>query len=96
MAFLNSQAIAFFRHAAELKPNWALAQYNLGVVFLKTNDRAAALAQYRMLKSMGENVGTAGSSATLAEKLYAGIYRGKLLVVVTVGVALRGHPSFPN
>jgi tetratricopeptide (TPR) repeat protein len=66
------QAIMFFRRAVELKPNWALAQYNLGVVFLQTNFRAAALVQYSMLKSM---------DAPLAEKLYAGIYRSKVLLV---------------
>jgi len=66
------QAIVFFQRAVELKPNWALPQYNLGVVFLQTNSRTAALVQYSMLKSM---------DAPLAEKLYAGIYRGRVLLV---------------
>ena len=88
----------FFRRAVELKPDWALPQYNLGVVFLQTKVRSAALAQYIVLKSMSENIAVggmvesvkatgsenvtaAGSATALAEKLYAGIYRGKLLVV---------------
>src|SRR5215470_6476265 len=65
------EAIACFRQAVELKPKWSLPQYNLGVLFLRENNRVGALNQYRTLATM---------SSSYAEKLYGGIYHGKVLM----------------
>jgi len=66
------QGISAFMLAIELKPKLALAHYNLGVAFLKMKNREAALEQQRLLSGVDDR---------LANKLFDGIYRGKVLHV---------------
>ena len=68
------EAAQSFARAITLDENYAVAHYNLGVVHLARRDRGLALAQYRVLVSLDHS---------LADSLFAGIYRGKILSVVS-------------
>ena len=49
-----------------------MAHYNLGVASLRANNRGAALNEYHLLLAL---------TPSLADKLYTGIYHGKVLVL---------------
>ena len=61
-----------------LKPEFATAFFNLGVVNLSLKDRDAALKQYAVLKTLDRN---------LADKLYGMIYQAKIFQVSEAGFA---------
>ena len=65
-------AISSFGRAIELKAKLTVARYNLGVAYLKMKNREAALEQQRLLRVV---------DVRLANKLYDGLYRGKVLHV---------------
>lgn len=44
------QAIASIKQTLHDKPDLAIARYDLGMLYLKTGDRGAAIQQYRRLK----------------------------------------------
>jgi tetratricopeptide (TPR) repeat protein len=64
------EAIDHLARAVELRPQFATAIFNLGLVRLATNDRGAALEQYGALKRLDEN---------LAGRLFAKIYQGRVV-----------------
>ena len=66
------EARAYLRQATALKPEFATAFFNLGVVNLSLQDKGAALEQYAVLKTLDR---------TLADKLYRMIYKAKILQV---------------
>jgi lipoprotein NlpI len=63
------------KQAIALKPELAIAHYNLGIVSLLAKNRLAALEQYKLLTTLAPQA---------ADKLYAGIYQGKLLSVAPI------------
>lgn len=69
------EAIESFRQAIGFKPELAIAHYNLGVVSVLAKNRVAALVQHELLKTL---------APPAADKLYAGIYQGKLLSVAPI------------
>jgi hypothetical protein len=62
-----------------LRPDFAAAFLNLGIVNLNLKDREAALKQYAVLKTLDRS---------LAEKLYVMIYRDRILQVSGGGPAV--------
>ena len=65
-------AANYLHLAIQIKENYALARYNLGLVSLRTNDRNAAYDQYVALKSLDRN---------LADELYTRMFANKILPV---------------
>ena len=45
-------SMASFREAIRIKPDYALAYYNLGVTYVNMRDRTRAMEQYRILQRM--------------------------------------------
>jgi len=41
-----------FNQAIRIKPDYAKAHYNLGIIYLVLNDRGSALEQYKILKTL--------------------------------------------
>lgn len=66
----HREASEALKRAIGLKPDFVVAQYNLGLVYLLANKRDSALEQFQMLKTLHSQT---------ADKLYAEIYRGKLV-----------------
>ncbi len=66
----NKEAIHYLKEAVRLKPAYAEAQYNLGILLLCAGQRDAALRQYQTLKTLHPN---------LAQNLYAVLYRDLIL-----------------
>jgi len=66
------EAAKLLTRATELKPELAVAVFNLGLVRLMLQDKPAALNQYAALKTLDRG---------LADKLYASIYRGRIVSV---------------
>lgn len=67
-----------------LKPEFAAAFFNLGVVNLSLKDKDAALNQYAVLKTLDRN---------LADRLYAMIFQEKILEVSGAGFAATLGPG---
>jgi hypothetical protein len=65
------------RRSEVIAPDFAAAYLNLGVVDLNLKDREAAFKQYVALKS---------PDSSMAEKLYAMIYRARILQVSEAGI----------
>ena len=63
-------AVDSFDQAIRLKPEMADAHFNLGIAYLKLNERDKALEQYSKLRLLDQN---------WADKLYRVIYKDKLL-----------------
>jgi Flp pilus assembly protein TadD len=59
-----------YRQAIKLKPDFAEAYNNLAILYLQRGERALALEQYALLKVLNYE---------MAEKLFALIYRDKIL-----------------
>jgi len=72
------EAKRLLQQATILRPDFAAAFLNLGVVNLNLKDREAALKQYAVLKTLDRG---------LAEKLYVMIYRDRILQVSDAGLA---------
>jgi tetratricopeptide (TPR) repeat protein len=72
------EAKRLLERATILRPDFAAAFLNLGVVNLNLKDREAALRQYAVLKTL---------DLRLAEKLYVIIYRDRVLQVSEAGLA---------
>ena len=68
------EATTYLTEAIALKPDFAIAIFNLGLVRLILNDRSAALEQYAALKTLDQK---------LADKLLSDIYRGRVLTATT-------------
>jgi tetratricopeptide (TPR) repeat protein len=51
-----SEAIEAYKQAARLRPDQAEAYYNLGLAYLEIGDRESAMAQSRMLESIGSEL----------------------------------------
>jgi tetratricopeptide (TPR) repeat protein len=66
------EAKKLLEQATVLRPDFAAAFLNLGIVNLNLKDREAALKQYAVLKTLDRS---------LAEKLYTMIYRDRILQV---------------
>lgn len=66
------EAIAAFERAIAINSSFSAARFNLGVVYLRMKRRSAALEQNKALQDLDRE---------LADKLYAGIYEGKILSV---------------
>ncbi|MCK5512456.1 MAG: tetratricopeptide repeat protein, partial [Thermodesulfovibrionia bacterium] len=60
------EAIEAFKQAIRIKPDYAIAYYNLGVAYLNLNDRGSALEEFKILKEL---------DTELANKLYKEIYK---------------------
>jgi Flp pilus assembly protein TadD len=65
-------AIAMFKSAVEATPDQSQTRYNLGVAELANGNKAAAISQYNIIKSVDPK---------LADQLYRGIYGDRLLFV---------------
>jgi tetratricopeptide (TPR) repeat protein len=74
------EARAFLQHAITISPDFAAAFLNLGVVNFNLHDREATLRQYAVLKRL---------DSAMAEKLYAMLYREKILQVSEAAIAPR-------
>ncbi len=48
----DEQAVAAFRQAIRIRPNFAQAHYNLGVAYVTTNNRRGATDEYNALKRL--------------------------------------------
>jgi len=46
-----TEAIEAYREAIKIKPDYALAYYNLGFAYLDAGDKESAMLQYNILKS---------------------------------------------
>ena len=68
----RKQAISSYKQALLLKPDFAEAHHNLAILYLEQGERALALEQYSLLKSIDYE---------LAQKLFAIIYRDKIVNV---------------
>lgn len=66
------RAIPEIRRAVEIDPAAVEPQYFLGILYLTTNDRDAAIRQQKVVESINPEIG---------QKLYREIYKDKLLVV---------------
>ena len=51
-AGMLDEEIKALRQALSLRPKYAAAHYNLGMVYLKKNDRAGAMEQYEALQKI--------------------------------------------
>ena len=67
------ESVDSFERALALKPKLSRARFNLGVAYLRMKDREAALAQHKLLQTF---------DGGLADRLYGGIYQGKILSVI--------------
>jgi tetratricopeptide (TPR) repeat protein len=54
-----------FKQAIRVDPDFAPAHYNMGIIYLNTGDKAAALEEYKILKVLDQN---------MAELLFERIY----------------------
>ena len=59
-------AVAAYQQAIRLKPDYADAYYNLGWTYVILSDRGSALEEYKILKTLDQN---------LAEQLFSLIYQ---------------------
>ena len=48
----SKEAIESFKQAIRINPDFADAHFNLGLAYVLSNDRASALEQYEILKSL--------------------------------------------
>lgn len=71
-----SLASSTFKQGVEVDPDDASLRYNLAIVLATENDRAGALAQYSLMKS---------SNPALADQLYRGLNRDKIIYVNEAG-----------
>jgi Flp pilus assembly protein TadD len=65
-------AAAAFERALEIKPAFAAARFNLGMLYVRLNRPDAALVQTKLLSEIDKGFG---------RQLYTQIYRGKILNV---------------
>lgn len=61
----SSQEMEAFKQAIRVDPDFAPAHYNMGIIYLNTGDKAAALEEYKILKVLDQN---------MAEILFERIY----------------------
>ena len=54
-----------FKQAIRVDPDFAPAHYNMGIIYLNTGDKAAALEEYKILKELNPE---------MAEMLFKQIY----------------------
>ncbi len=66
------EAVDYFKKALELAPNEPVIRFNLGIAEMAGGNKSGALSQYRILSE---------SDPQLAKKLFALIYRDKILFV---------------
>ncbi|MBA3567901.1 MAG: tetratricopeptide repeat protein [Pyrinomonadaceae bacterium] len=68
----SKEAIESYKRAISLKPDYAGAYFNLGVVYLATKKKDAALEQHTILKTLNQQ---------LAGEFFNVIYKDKVLSV---------------
>jgi tetratricopeptide (TPR) repeat protein len=71
-AHKHQQAIACYKQALALKPDFAEAHHNLAVLYLQRGDRSSALEQYHLLQSI---------DYAMSQKLFQIIFHDKILNV---------------
>jgi Flp pilus assembly protein TadD len=84
------EAVAHFRKALAVKPDFAHAQWNLSMIFLRAGDFAAGLSLYEkrfdaeLLRELGAaNVGVIAEKISVKPRWKGGDLQGKTLVVWT-------------
>jgi len=50
------EAIAAFKEAIRIKPDYAKAYYDLGVTYLQLGDKGSAMEQYKILKNLNADL----------------------------------------
>jgi tetratricopeptide (TPR) repeat protein len=71
-AHREQEAIASYKQALTLKPEYAEAHHNLAVLYLQRGQRSLALEQYHLLQSIDYE---------MSQKLFGIIFRDKILNV---------------
>ena len=61
----NEQQVEAFKQAIRVDPDFALAHYNMGIIYLTNGDKGAALEEYKILKELDPNM-----AEMLFEKIY--------------------------
>jgi tetratricopeptide (TPR) repeat protein len=73
----HDKALAAYREAVRLQPDWSLAIYNLGIGYLNCNNKPSALEAQKTLKNM---------DYSLAGKLLDNIHRDKIINVSQIRI----------
>jgi len=71
-AHRQQQAIASYKQALALKPDFAEAHHNLALLYYQRGERALALEQYHLLKSIDYE---------MSQKLFEIIFQDKILKI---------------
>ncbi|MDQ3172684.1 MAG: tetratricopeptide repeat protein [Acidobacteriota bacterium] len=67
----SKEAIESYKQAISLKPDYAEAFFNLGVVYLATKKKVAALEQHTILKTLNQQLASEFFNVLYKDKVFS-------------------------